>query len=90
VNGSVGQVIGFNTYNEARSNHKEVPGVEEKENDFVTEYLKSNDQVWPLVRFANNQEVLCVSADFTINNVEGGTEARRTQVKLEIIIPVIS
>ncbi|KAJ7630592.1 hypothetical protein FB45DRAFT_539291 [Roridomyces roridus] len=40
------------------------------------------DKLWPLVRFSNGNEVLVTPEEFTVNNADGGMEARRDQVPL--------
>jgi hypothetical protein len=35
---------------------------------------------WPVVRFTCGRELLCIPTEFTVNNADGGIEARRRQV----------
>lgn len=37
-----------------------------------------------MVRFTNGREMLCVPAEFTVNNALGGMEASRVQVRISI------
>lgn len=39
-----------------------------------------SDRVWPVVRFIRGREMMCIPQDFTVNNADGGMEARRVQV----------
>ncbi|KAF8221764.1 hypothetical protein L208DRAFT_1326186, partial [Tricholoma matsutake] len=40
------------------------------------------DRVWPVVRFIRGREMMCIPQDFTVNNADGGMEARRVQLPL--------
>lgn len=40
----------------------------------------SQGRVWPVVRFTNGRELLCIPLDFTVNNSMGIMEAQRDQV----------
>ncbi|KAI5124476.1 hypothetical protein M0805_008358 [Coniferiporia weirii] len=44
--------------------------------------ISGGSRVWPLVRFTNGREVLCVPLEFSVENVNGATEVRRDQVPL--------
>lgn len=84
VNGSVGQVVGFSTSNEALTNHTEIAQVDDNTNSHGAQKMRSrvaqNDRVWPVVRFTNGKTMLVVPTDFTVNNAEGEVEASREQV----------
>lgn len=73
VNGSVGQVVSFGTTSEAEKSQIRIPNVGEKK-------PPPNDWAWPVVRFIGGQEMLCIPHEFTVNNADGSTEARRDQV----------
>jgi hypothetical protein len=47
--------------------------------------LYSADRVWPVVRFANGREVVCVPAEFDVASASGVTEATREQVRIQKI-----
>ncbi|KAI6136943.1 P-loop containing nucleoside triphosphate hydrolase protein [Pisolithus sp. B1] len=85
VNGSVGQVIGFRTPQEASQSLTDI-GTEESLKGNKAEALRAvtrcNDAKWPVVRFTNGRELLCVPAEFTVNNAYGEMEASRWQVPL--------
>jgi hypothetical protein len=85
VNGSIGRVTGFSTYKEALAGRINIPGADENQNNFMSHLLKESEQVWPLVHFTNDEKILCVLADFTVNNAEGEMEARRSQVGITVI-----
>jgi hypothetical protein len=78
VNGSVGRVIGFSTAVEALKQHLEIAKVEGAPELYADPSKK--DQLWPLVKFTNGALLLVVPQEFTINNADGGVEARRDQV----------
>jgi ATP-dependent DNA helicase PIF1 len=82
VNGSVGKVTDFRALDQALKDRIKVPGIEDQQGsqDPRAEGLKTSSTLWPLVRFTDGQEILCVSADFTVNNPDGDVEARRSQV----------
>ena len=84
VNGSIGRVTGFSTYKEALAKRINIPGVDENQNNFMLHFLKESELVWPLVHFTNDK-ILCVLADFTVNNADGEMEARRSQVGIAVI-----
>ena len=46
----------------------------------LKEVERFSDSWWPVVRFTNGRELLCVPADFTVDNAAGEMEARRRQV----------
>ncbi|KAI6032057.1 hypothetical protein BKA83DRAFT_94608, partial [Pisolithus microcarpus] len=83
VNGSVGQVIGFRTAQEASQSLTDI-GTEEGLKGNKAEALRAvtryNDAKWPVVRFTNGRELLCVPTEFTVNNANGEIEASRWQV----------
>lgn len=85
VNGSVGQVIGFRTPQEASQSLTDI-GTEEGLKGNKAEALRAvtryNDAKWPVVRFTNGRELLCVPTEFTVNNANGEIEASRWQVPL--------
>jgi hypothetical protein len=83
VNGSVGQVIRLSTSQEAMKNHTEIAteeglrGSQREARQVTTTY---DGSVWPVVRFTNGRELLCIPTDFTVDNAYGEMEARRRQV----------
>lgn len=90
VNGSIGQVIRFETPREAQASNTEIAKVEREEdknqvksnNDGVTEILKY-EWKWPVVKFTNGEILVVTPADFTINNGDGETvRAKRLQLPL--------
>jgi hypothetical protein len=93
VNGSVGRVIAFSTSKEALKNHTEIArtdnvrGESARSNDWSNpcDPVIQSDRVWPVVRFTNGRTMLCVPAEFTVNNAQGEMEARRDQVLLEYL-----
>ena len=93
VNGSTGQVIDFQTPEKAREGLLEIaqvnaddenttPGIRRKggqeRNKINEENIKG--RLWPVVRFLNGKELLCVPTSFSVENVLGGIEAIRDQV----------
>ncbi|KAF7367214.1 ATP-dependent DNA helicase PIF1 [Mycena sanguinolenta] len=80
VNGSLGQVIGFSTAHDAIQRHVPIADQENKQPQHNPP--PEGAQLWPLVRYTNGEEVLMIPQEFTINNADGGMEARRTQVPL--------
>ena len=42
----------------------------------------SEDLPWPVVRFIGGREAMCIPEEFTVDNADGTTEARRDQVCL--------
>jgi len=89
VNGSVGQVIAFSTSKEALKNHTEIARTDDVRGESAEsrwrnyrDPITQSDRVWPVVRFTNGRIMLCVSAEFTINNAQGDMEARRDQIPL--------
>ena len=42
----------------------------------------SGDEAWPVVRFIGGRETMCIPEEFTVDNADGTTEARRDQVGL--------
>jgi len=75
-------VIGFGTHHEAAlrnsGSHRGVSKSEDKE----LECAGKGGTQWPLVRFTNGSERLCVPEEFTVNDAFGNVEASRTQVPL--------
>ncbi|KAJ7101014.1 hypothetical protein C8R43DRAFT_907313, partial [Mycena crocata] len=80
VNGSVGQVIGFFSSLEAIQKHFEIGKLEGTVQPNAQQPDKNPDQLWPYVKFTDGTQVLLVPQEFTINNADGGMEARREQV----------
>jgi hypothetical protein len=83
VNGSVGQVIKFCTSQEAMQNKMEIAteeGLRGSERDARQAAARYDGSLWPVVRFTNGRELLCVPTDFTVDNAHGEVEARRRQV----------
>ncbi|KAK7064560.1 P-loop containing nucleoside triphosphate hydrolase protein [Favolaschia claudopus] len=78
VNGSTGQVVGFSTAFDAIQRHLEVAKLDI--NAPPPPELARSTQLWPVVKFVNGVEMLMVPQEFTINNADGGMEARRDQV----------
>lgn len=86
VNGSVGQVIGFSTSQDALTNRTEIAAVDDSKmmvhgNLMDQNPAIKNDRIWPVVRFTNGQSILVVPVKFTIDNADGKMEASREQVK---------
>lgn len=89
VNGSVGQIIGFSTPLEAKRDNTDIgteDGVNENNIEVLREIEEYKDVKWPVVQFTNKRVLLCVPADFTVNNPNGEVEARRRQVNTSIFI----
>ncbi|KAG1716791.1 hypothetical protein ID866_389 [Astraeus odoratus] len=87
VNGSVGQVVRFSTPQEASRNKTEVgteEGAKGNKAEALQEVERYSDARWPVVRFTNGRELLCVPADFTVHNANGEMEARRRQVHRQV------
>ncbi|KAI0308635.1 hypothetical protein OF83DRAFT_1018166, partial [Amylostereum chailletii] len=84
VNGSTGVVIGFYTWEEAVEIGKTVVDTrserDKQKGRDIPEIAKNSKVSWPLVRFTNGREMLCIPVDFTEENSEGELEAQRTQV----------
>ncbi|KAG1749645.1 uncharacterized protein EDB91DRAFT_1007178, partial [Suillus paluster] len=83
VNGSVGQVVRFNTSEEALKSATPIVTEEGLKGGLSTKSeipANYDNSQWPVVRFTCGRELLCVPTDFTVNNADGGTEARRRQV----------
>lgn len=88
VNGSVGQVVRFCTSQEAMRNKMEIAteeGLRGSERDPGQAAAKYDDSLWPVVRFTNGRELLCVPTDFTVDNAYGEMEAKRRQVRCTLI-----
>ncbi|THH12878.1 hypothetical protein EW146_g7285 [Bondarzewia mesenterica] len=82
VNGTVGKVVDFITYREALQSQTEIAAPREKDEKVVPDFVKSSTIAWPLVVFTNGQPLLCVPADFTVEDAHGEVEATRMQVPL--------
>ncbi|KAG1889337.1 PIF1-like helicase-domain-containing protein [Suillus subluteus] len=85
VNGSVGQVVRFSTSEEAMRTATPIATEEGLKGGLSTKSeLPANydNSQWPVVRFTCGREILCVPTDFTVDNADGGIEARRRQVPL--------
>ncbi|KAI5828561.1 hypothetical protein K523DRAFT_276526, partial [Schizophyllum commune Tattone D] len=88
VNGSVGHVIAFKTPIDARLDRLDIAGLSMLALDLPQgsrdqeRFESVKERVWPLVRFGNGRELLCVPQDFTVENGGGEVEARRVQVPL--------
>jgi len=83
VNGSLGQIVGFSSSQEALKNHTEISRTDDlrgqpNNGDPITQ----SDRLWPVVRFTNGRTILCIPAEFTVNNAQGEMEARRDQIPL--------
>jgi hypothetical protein len=78
VNGSVGQVVRFSTSAAALKEHTEVATPEGTRGTIPA---SPSDRIWPVVRFISGREMMCVPQEFTVNNADGGMEARREQVR---------
>lgn len=91
MNGSVGQVVGFQTPAEAQNSNTEIAKIESAkgvnrpepdDNGLAKEILKSTWR-WPVVKFTNEKTLVVTPADFTILNGDGETErAKRLQLPL--------
>ncbi|KAH0590266.1 hypothetical protein H2248_012563 [Termitomyces sp. 'cryptogamus'] len=79
VNGSVGQIVRFVTAQDAVSECAHIPGADRAGGK---PQLPQDDLAWPVVRFIGRQETVIIPQEFTVNNAEGGVEARRDQVPL--------
>ncbi|KAF9229715.1 hypothetical protein BS17DRAFT_35852 [Gyrodon lividus] len=85
VNGSVGQVIRFSTPQEAMENHTEIAteeGLRGSQREARQVAASYGGSLWPIIRFTNGRELLCIPTDFTVDNAYGEMEARRRQVPL--------
>jgi hypothetical protein len=80
VNGMVGQVIGYRTCSEAIESKTQFSKDGDEQN-LTSSVPGPKTHIWPLVRFTNGVELLCVPVDFTVNNPEGRMEAMRRQVR---------
>lgn len=80
VNGSVGKVIEFSTYQSAKEQGVQVPQ-QEGEKQQPSKYANDpKSRVWPIVQFTNGQTIICSPEEFTVNNASGEMEAKREQV----------
>lgn len=91
VNGSIGRVIGFMTTREAndkgvaigKANGENTVGVPgPRVVPRVAESMIRSNAVWPVVKFQNTVEMLCVPMQFEVNDADGKVEAARGQVSL--------
>ncbi|KAG2160133.1 uncharacterized protein EDB93DRAFT_1074251, partial [Suillus bovinus] len=83
VNGSVGQVVRFSTSEEAMRTATPIATEEGLKGGLSTKSevpANYDNSQWPVVRFTCGREILCVPTDFTVDNADGGIEARRRQV----------
>ncbi len=80
VNGSTGKVIGFLTRLEAARRRLLLAG-RDKPEDQNLGAVKRCSTWWPLVRFTNGSQRLCVREEFTVDGARGNVEAYRTQVR---------
>jgi hypothetical protein len=75
----VGKIIKFSTPAEAIAEHTDTAKPQRgKGNNIQHDAIAPS---WPVVRFINGREVMCFPQEFTVNNADGGMEARRDQVK---------
>lgn len=70
------------------SNHPSSAGVKAEEEDIKP--LINDPRVWPVVRFSNGRELMCMPDSFTAENVRGEVEATRNQVRLSSLSFFIS
>ncbi|KAJ3985391.1 hypothetical protein F5890DRAFT_1157986 [Lentinula detonsa] len=98
VNGSVGTITNFSTSRQALRKGISVARIESAPNTFQPNLEQgqeeegreggdennpsSNARVWPVVRFTNGREMLCIPLEFTVNSPLGIMEARRDQIPL--------
>lgn len=84
VNGSLGQVVGFNTVVRARASGTDIAKEDPEKNHDRKSGIGMIDsverRVWPVVRFQNDQTLLCVPATFEAINATNRVEATRYQV----------
>ncbi|KAI0274844.1 hypothetical protein BC834DRAFT_17333 [Gloeopeniophorella convolvens] len=78
VNGSLGKVIRFSTYKDAARRHTQTLPNGANENEIST-FVRQSPMFWPVVKFTNGVERLCVPEEFTVNNASGEVEASRHQ-----------
>ncbi|THV06110.1 hypothetical protein K435DRAFT_626600, partial [Dendrothele bispora CBS 962.96] len=90
VNGSIGQVTRFCTTADAIKNQLAIgrvgmgsggSGYTPPENDPAVQSLPKG-RLWPVVRFINRKEVLCIPLEFTVEGPDGTLEAKRIQIPL--------
>ena len=90
VNGTVGHVIALKTPIDARRDRLDIAGINMSTIDLPQgardreSFDSVKERVWPLVRFENGRELLCIPQDFTVENGDGRMEARRVQVSQEL------
>ncbi len=53
----------------------------DKPEDEKSEAVERCSTWWPLVRFTNGSQRLCVPQEFTVNGARGNVEASRVQVR---------
>lgn len=91
VNGSVGQVIRFETPGEARNSNTEIAKIErgrdvnrtKSGDNGIAQEILNKEWKWPVVKFTNGETLVVTPTDFTINNGDGETmKARRLQLPL--------
>lgn len=88
----MGQVIDFRTPDAAKRSHIEISQVDSNRKSGpplskgIPEELRMENRVWPVIRFINGREVLCVPTEFTVVNVNGVVEAQRDQVRVLIVL----
>jgi ATP-dependent DNA helicase PIF1 len=92
VNGSIGQVVRFDTPTEAAAsktriarvdNGNDIDGRRKPKNHDITEEILKHDWKWPVVKFTNGMEFIVTPVDFTVTNGDGETMmARRLQLPL--------
>lgn len=77
VNGSIGQIVRFETAKEALAGNTYIVDTDKRDDD---QELLENAIAWPVVRFINGKEVFIIPQKFTVNNARGEMEACRKQV----------
>jgi hypothetical protein len=83
-------VIGFGAHHEAALRHIESHRGGSKSEDKGLECVGQGGTMWPLVRFTNGSERLCVPEEFTVNDAFGNIEASRKQVREHVIATSIT
>ena len=74
-------MIGFGTHHEAALRQIESHRGDSKSEDKGLESVGQGGTLWPLVKFTNGSERLCVPEEFTVNDAFGNVEASRIQVR---------
>ncbi|THH28278.1 hypothetical protein EUX98_g5905 [Antrodiella citrinella] len=84
VNGSLGRVIAFKTTREATTSGVRIAAMEQNRDGTprVPESLMRANSLWPVVKFQNDVQMLCVPVQFEVNDADGKVEAARGQVPL--------